>query len=90
MTVTQHQPAAVARRQLLADRFTELLTTWGCPPEHADARARALRDVVDELGFTLPPAIADTPPPRRPRANPAVQAQAMATIRATLAARQQP
>ena len=53
-------PARAARRQLLVDRFTELLTSWGSP--HADARAKQLRDVVDELGFALPAAFDDPPP----------------------------
>ncbi len=85
MTVTPHRPAAVARRQLLVDRFAELLEAWGSP--HAEDRARQLRDVVDDLGFVLPAAIADAPPPRGPRADPEHQAACMAEIRAALTRR---
>ncbi len=61
MTVTPHRAAAVARRQLLRDRFAELLETWGdrYPTEHATQ----LLDAVDDLGFALPPGIDDPPPP---------------------------
>ncbi|WP_100499381.1 hypothetical protein [Geodermatophilus chilensis] len=62
MTITPaRQPAAVARRQLLRDRFAELLTEWGSP--HAAERAAHLMDAVDDAGFTLPPALDDAPPP---------------------------
>jgi hypothetical protein len=76
-------PARAARRQLLRDRFTELLTTWGSP--HAEERARLLQDVVDELGFALPPALEDVPPMRGsdgPPSGPGYQAfrQALASL----------
>lgn len=76
-------PAAVARRQLLLDRFTETLADAGAP--YPDALATRLRDVVDELGFTLPTGIDDTPPPRPDRCATAEQrATHLATIRAAL------
>lgn len=50
-----------ARRQLLTDRWTELLTEWGC--DHATDRARALLQPMDDLGFRLPAALDDPPPP---------------------------
>ena len=53
-------PAAVARRQLLHDRFAELLSDWGST--HTEERAAQLQAVVDDLGFVLPPGVADAPP----------------------------
>lgn len=88
MTV-QHTttPARAARRKLLTDRFAEYLTEHGAQPDHAAGYARDLLDLVDDLGFTLPASIDDTPPPVTGRATPSHQAACMAEIRATLAAK---
>jgi hypothetical protein len=59
-------PARAARRKLLTDRFTEMLTEWGSP--HAGERAAQLLAAVDQLGFTLPPALEDAPGLRPDRA----------------------
>jgi hypothetical protein len=56
-------PAAAARRQWVLDRIVEDLVGWGCPLDHAPARARQLLDRVLDGGYTLPASVADTPPP---------------------------
>jgi hypothetical protein len=86
VTITPtRQPAAVARRQLLADRFAELLDEWGAP--HAGERAAQLQAVVDDLGFVLPAGIADEPPPPAAHSTPEGRARAKAELAAALAAR---
>jgi hypothetical protein len=85
--VTIHRtttPARAARRQLLVDRFAEYLAEHGAQPENATAYARDLLDVVDELGFTLPEAIDDSPPLFDGHADPEHRAACMAQIRAAL------
>lgn len=72
-------PARAARRKLLTDRFTELLTEWGSP--HAGERAAQLLAAVDDLGFTLPAPLEDVPPPVGSGADPDHRAQCMAEIR---------
>lgn len=78
-------PARAARRQLLIDRWTEKLHQAGYP--NPTERARDLLTDMDDLGFSLPPALEDTPPPRGPGHTPAARATAMQTIRDTLTAR---
>lgn len=68
MTIHAQTPARAARRQLFRDRVTEYLTDRGAQPDHADAYARAILDIADQLGFTLPAAI-DDPPAARGRAD---------------------
>lgn len=63
-TQPTHSPARTARRQLLVDRIAEYLTDRGASDDNARAYAADLRDIVDQLGFTLPAALEDTPPLR--------------------------
>jgi hypothetical protein len=61
--MTLDPPAAAARRQYVLDRLVEDLVEWGCPVEHAPARAARLLDRVLDAGYALPAAIRDAAPP---------------------------
>jgi hypothetical protein len=57
-------PARAARRQILSDRIAEYLTDRCGSPDRAAAYATDIRDIVEQLGWTLPAALDDPPPPR--------------------------
>lgn len=87
MTVTPFGPTTAARRQVTLDRLTELFQQRGSA--YPDERATEVLELIQSLGWSLPRALDDPPPPVR-EARPDHRQACMEQIRADLAARKKP
>lgn len=63
MTITPLTPSRAARRQSFLNQVAEYLEPRVNHPEHRAAYAHDVLNIVDALGFALPAAIDDPPPP---------------------------